>query len=727
MGSLYGDNMKKKTLLFIIKTIKGLSMTCFVFKKLSKLILCGFLLINIQQCLASFSEKQPDVDTLMGGYGLAYDLPIPTISSYKLLCVKNGYTDEDLGGLALSFMDLSVNKAKNPEWKFVYDMPSRVEQKGMVLYAFNSYLYVGGNKGVARFKEGDKDCQMVCNGLPQKVTVLALHAYEGDLYAGTYEHGVFKTSDGGLNWIAVGANVRSSIRFLYSYNGYIFACASDGLYRSNNKGESWAKISDAVVTILQEHNDNLYAGTQKGLFKSYDNGDIWEQLIEDKSIDYLYSFGEALYVIANCMVDRGIWGVKKAADLLKTTNDGKEWRVVSKNPALEEAVALFSSDKNLYLVTGDGGIYEANSAGEDWTVVTSEKNFGKQDNVDSNDPGFVPYINEVIFTYKEGEWSPEYKETELVVETGYVSNLFEFYNDSLYVITNRGVYKNNLTLTVSPFLLQPHVQPGCLYKGGNYGLFKADDGGAGWEKKNEGFVTRNNAGLSGLWVKDFSSHDGRLYAATENGIYCTENDGETWQNVYSGHDVNALFSFGGYLYAGLDFGVGVVRNESGGYWSRFGYDLSDRISITKLAVFKGYLYAASSYSGIHRVNGMYMNWDKVSKIDAILLLVSEDYLFAVSKEGVVFKTEDGVSWNEVNNEKLKGKEITGLYHKDGLFYVSTKDGEVLKTDDNGDSWEYADNIVSNEYINILHLHNGYLFAGTIMQGVFRTKEKIDSI
>ncbi len=65
---------------------------------------------------------------------------------------------------------------------------------------------------------------------------------------GTYGIGVIKSTDGGATWSQVLTRVSSdlfgvqSMTFLPGNSATVFACATDGLYRSTNSGSTWTKI-----------------------------------------------------------------------------------------------------------------------------------------------------------------------------------------------------------------------------------------------------------------------------------------------------------------------------------------------------------------------------------------------------------------------------------------------------------------------------------------------------
>lgn len=141
-----------------------------------------------------------------------------------------------------------------------------------------------------------------------RVNALAVHPNnEQIIYAGFSGGGLFKTTDGGLNWqaifedrpyLAIGAIAidPQNPEIVYvgtgdpNITGYPFL--GDGLYRSNNGGQSWTRIGLEDTRIISKividpsNTQRIYVGTmglpfvrnrQRGLYRSSDGGRTWQQ------------------------------------------------------------------------------------------------------------------------------------------------------------------------------------------------------------------------------------------------------------------------------------------------------------------------------------------------------------------------------------------------------------------------------------------------------------------
>lgn len=110
------------------------------------------------------------------------------------------------------------------------------------------------------------------------------------IYAGTY-HLAWKTLDGGRNWVPIHRGMIDDSDVMHlgidrQNPDRIFATACSGMYRSENRGELWAKIQGIPATARRTHflqqdpqqPQTLYAGTTQGLWKSIDDGTSWKRM-----------------------------------------------------------------------------------------------------------------------------------------------------------------------------------------------------------------------------------------------------------------------------------------------------------------------------------------------------------------------------------------------------------------------------------------------------------------
>jgi photosystem II stability/assembly factor-like uncharacterized protein len=107
-------------------------------------------------------------------------------------------------------------------------------------------------------------------------------AKDGSVLAGTEYNGLYKTSDNGNSWKSVGFSSNNIYDMVVDSEGRIFLGAKDGLYISDNNGESWTAQNKGIganltraITISKAR--SIFAGTSSGIFRSIDNGVNWTE------------------------------------------------------------------------------------------------------------------------------------------------------------------------------------------------------------------------------------------------------------------------------------------------------------------------------------------------------------------------------------------------------------------------------------------------------------------
>ena len=243
-----------------------------------------------------------------------------------------------------------------------------------------------------------------------------------EYYFGATGGGVWKTTDGGTTWRPV-----SDGHFKSSSVGAIAVAASnpdivyvgmgetqlrgniiqgDGVYKTTDGGRTWTHLGlekTLAIGRVRVHPTNPdivyvaalgdpYASTpDRGVFKSTDGGKTWTKVLfrDEKTgaVDLVMDPGnpETLYA--------GFWEVFRTphslssggpgSGLFKTTDGGKTWNELTKNPGLPKplwgriGVTVSGADTNrLYALieAADGGLYLSDDAGATWKLANDDRN-----------------------------------------------------------------------------------------------------------------------------------------------------------------------------------------------------------------------------------------------------------------------------------------------------------------------------------------------------------------
>lgn len=206
----------------------------------------------------------------------------------------------------------------------------------------------------------------------ERVESLALVA-PATLYAGTHTGGVFRSTDDGLTWSAMGLDdlIVTSLAFdpatrTTVYAGTIryrpFPAPSEGqVFKSTDSGLTWTTGEWAGREVLCLALDpavttTVYAGTESGgAFKSTDAGATWESILPDTTVHAL---------------TLAPWGTLYAATwsgLWKSTDAGSTWvNLGLAEYGVSAIVSAPSAPATLYAGVGDG-VLRSTDGGASWS------------------------------------------------------------------------------------------------------------------------------------------------------------------------------------------------------------------------------------------------------------------------------------------------------------------------------------------------------------------------
>jgi photosystem II stability/assembly factor-like uncharacterized protein len=242
-----------------------------------------------------------------------------------------------------------------------------------------------------------------------------------EYYFGAVGGGVWKTTDGGINWRPV------SDRFFKSSSvGAIAVSESnpdvvyvgmgetqlrgniiqgDGVYKSTDAGRTWTHIGlekTRAIGRVRVHPENPdivyvaalgdpYASTpDRGVFKSTDGGQSWNRVLfrdektgavdlvlDPKSPDVMYAGLWEVFRTPHSLSSGG-----PGSGLFKTTDGGTTWTELTKNPGLPTpvwgkiGVTVSGADSNrLYAIieAQDGGLFLSDDAGATWRLINADR------------------------------------------------------------------------------------------------------------------------------------------------------------------------------------------------------------------------------------------------------------------------------------------------------------------------------------------------------------------
>ncbi|GAP13096.1 hypothetical protein LARV_00838 [Longilinea arvoryzae] len=394
-------------------------------------------------------------------------------------------------------------------------------------------LYLGTwGLGVEKSLDGGLTWQAVNTGLGNGyIQSLAVRS-DGRVYAGTYGNGVYRSQDGGASWVAIntgdsrvaglivydieidpnntqtiyisgrttqGSCINDPLCVLY---GYAFKSLDGGdtwtlSWNSMNytvyvKGQYYSNIGDYSYDIEVDptNSQTVYLAGHRGsgVYKSTDGGGTWamtQPITLDRSARKLLIVKGTPQAIYNSTYD--------TAGVYKTTDGGSTW--VQKNTGLPSPLYGFALSRDsqnpsdIYLGTGDHGVYKSSDLADNWTPWGLSSNFIWAF-------GQVPGTSPALYAATDG-------------------NGLQYSADGSanWQSAHAGILNTNVT-GLATF-------SGYLYAGVNGGgVFKTNDQGENWQAVN--------SGLTNLNVQNLQVISGSLYAFTTTSLYVLSGDGSSW-------------------------------------------------------------------------------------------------------------------------------------------------------------------------------------------------------
>lgn len=538
-----------------------------------------------------------------------------------------------------------------------------------------------------------------------RVTDIARHPSDAEVfYIGTSQGGVFKTEDGGRNWIPVFDEVvtpsvgnmaisPSNPDVLYVGTGEAnggadsAAYSGSGIYKSEDGGQTWEFVglenSQHVGRLVVDKDDPniVYAavagvlydkGTERGLYKTVDGGENWEKLLfvsdstaiidvvvhpEDSNIIYAASWERQRFPWV-----RDYGGPTSA--IFKTIDGGQNWtRLENGLPQNQDSrgrIGLAMSQSNpdvLYASITDNevtnvfeGVYRTNDAGDNWENVSA----------------LLP--NNVFSSF--GWFFGNMRVDPTNEDVAYVLGLNAFKTSG-----NGWQQLQNMHVDMHALEFFPE-DPNDILIGNDGGLYRSLDGG-----NTISFIS--NIPITQFYTVevDFQKPE-RIFGGTQdnNTIGTFTGNVDDYDRLLGGDGfyVNVDPRNSDIIYAEYQFG-NLFKSIDGGNdfnWAMFGIDTDDR-----------------------------NNWNT----PVVLSPIDPSTVFYGSNK--LYKSFEAESWEPISEDLTRGEHpsmsqaygtlttIAPSYNSLDVIYTGSDDGRIALTKDGGLSWDFIDGDTPNLYVS----------------------------
>jgi photosystem II stability/assembly factor-like uncharacterized protein len=576
--------------------------------------------------------------------------------------------------------------------------------KAFVINPTTQDIFAGtSNGGVFRSTNNGDSWTAVNTGLTRtNVTALAINPATRDIFAGTLGGGVFRSTNNGDSWTAVNIDLTDTFVYTLAINPAtrdIFAGTHSGwVFRSTNNGDSWTAVNigltdTAVLALAINASGDIFAGAYFGVFRSTNNGDSWTAVNTGLTNTNVY----ALAINASGDIFAGTGG-----GVFRSTNNGESWTAVTNTGVY--ALAINASGD---IFAGTGGVLRSTNNGDSWTAV----NTGLTDTA-----VLALAIN------------PATRDI-------FAGTLF----GGVFRSTNNGDNWNavNVGLTAIYVSALAINSSGHIFAGtSGGGVFRSTNNGDSWTAVNTGLTITDVRALA------INPATRDIFAGASGGVvFRSTNNGDSWMmlNIIGslGTPVYALaVNWSGHIFAGT-FGGGVFRSTNNGdSWTAVNTGLpTHNTDVSDFGInASGHIFVGTFNVGVFRSTNNGDSWRAVNagltntSVRA-LAINSGGHIFAGTFGGGMFRsTNNGDSWTAVNTGLTANAVFALAINASGHIFAGAQYDGVFRSTNSGDNWTAVNTGLTSTQVYVLAINSsGYIFAGTFGGGVFRSVQSTTSL
>ncbi len=195
------------------------------------------------------------------------------------------------------------------------------------------------------------------------------------LFAGTQNVQVFLSTNDGTSWTEADSGLTGGVWALATWRSNLFAGTyggyGPGVFLSTNNGTIWTGGSGFIdVWTLAVSDTNLFAGTAWGsVFLTTNNGTSWTRV--DSGLPQNLNLGVRSLAFAGPNLFAGTFSwVEGGEGIFLSTNNGTIWTPVNTGLTNTNILTLAVSGRNLFAGTA-GGVFVSTNNGTSWTAINT--------------------------------------------------------------------------------------------------------------------------------------------------------------------------------------------------------------------------------------------------------------------------------------------------------------------------------------------------------------------
>lgn len=385
---------------------------------------------------------------------------------------------------------------------------------------------------------------------------------------------------------------------------------------------------------------------------------------------------------------------------------------------------IFKVDSNLILFTEWGGVYKSIDNGESWNPSNSgfPNNPWILDSFENDGTLYASIAKSGI--YSSTNQGDSWVSISSLQDEETASDIFVDGNDiyggldsgGISYSSDNGVTWEFKTMNAPTFqITQLHVHNSKLYSKQGNGLFVSENKGDTWQ---EIIIP----GISSSGVSSITTHNAMLFISDANNVFFSE-DELTWMNssAPSLGGRTQLQSNGDTLYLGANQGEYYYLSTIGGIWTQV-QNLSASGFVHRLLFLENNIIMATT-DGVYKTMDDGVTWSAINtgiKAESTYAMAgNSNYVFASAGYEIYRTDNSGQNWEPVDNgfqgPFSQNYEASSMLTISETLFVSTAKG-IYSSIDNGDSWVPKFQPSSN-FVGPLDYDNGILVTTEFTTGV----------
>jgi len=515
------------------------------------------------------------------------------------------------------------------------------------------------------------------------------------LFASTDQNqgGIYKTIDGGENWVQIGFHTVYAIAVDPLNPDRVYS----GQKRSIDGGLTWLpmsglNITPAVIKIDPVNPYILYAGSKYSniLMKSNDYGENWNS--NDVGIPPGTGSHSIRSIAINPENPSTVYASTQNSGLFKSTINGDDWTLVGFSDNHLGEIVISSDDTSTLYLALEEGLFKSVDNGVSW-----------------QSSGFTEPVMRIVESNRN------------------TNVLYVISEDSIGILesqdagdtwVNRTNNLSNRARDIRAVVVHPTLG-NVIYIGTKVGIYNTDNSSFTWTQRFSGFRKTQ--------VGDFSISNGLLYAGTSNGVY--EYTNFEWQDRGLNEVWSIESSLGNtdILYAVEDDDTSTRRLfrslDRGQNWEDTGIR-----SVGSMPITVAQSNFERVYTGAWRSDDLGSSWTQMSteiptyEYGQIAVdFQNEDLLFMATYDDVYKSIDGGYGWESIGFTGAPGfKCIAVNPDSSEVLYVSIYNSGFFKSTNGGIDWIPMNSGLTNFDIFSICIHPVYtemIFVGSL-EGVF---------